>query len=141
MPMQKHAFFATDALATTMTGLLILVVAWRVGLSVLSQPPVSPQLLNVPPPVDARGQLVLLVERPDSAFAHQTAAARTELPDLPLRVVTLGRTSGTPERDKVQRGIRLLVHQYGYTGLPVLLAIDARGRVVRIWPLTRQARR
>jgi hypothetical protein len=130
---KTRGWIAADPLAAVATALLGLVAVWSIALSILVPAPPAPALLTDPQKHDTQRLVVLVASPGDEARARSTAAARADVPRLPVRVIPL-RPDRTPRLRGARADRRLwsLLHAYGYDDLPVLLVLDGQGQVVRV---------
>lgn len=130
--MKKRGWITADPIFFVATGLLGLVGAWSIALSILVPAPPAPSLLTAPRQNDTQRQIVLIASPGDETRAVALIAARADVPRLPVHVVPL-RTDDTPRLPGTRdRRLWSLLHSYGYDDLPVVVVMDGQGRLVRV---------
>jgi hypothetical protein len=128
----KARVSAMDALAWAATGLLLLVVVWRIALMAFAPDPVrAHEVLVAAGSQAAAGRLLVIMDASDTLGVRSTAAAEHQRrPGLSLELRTLNDAQRQPDS-----GVRALLESYGHAELPVILTLDSAGHVLRVAPL------
>jgi hypothetical protein len=119
-----------ETLAWTASGLLLLVMFWRIALSVCAQDPVrAREALAATGAQAPAGRMLVIMDASDTLGVRDAAAAEHQgRPGLSLEVHTVDATT------RRGAGLRALLASYGYAELPVVLTIDRDGHVLRVMP-------